>query len=77
MTISEREADILIMRMRNQDGINLDEEKFRKALAESKKSIASVLKIVRAIDEEDDPILTNEPMVKVDSKKLVQSQRTL
>jgi hypothetical protein len=74
MTISEREANILIMRMRNQDGIHLDEDRFRQALAESHTSISSVLKIVREIDQEHDDFTREDSMIKVDSKVLVQSQ---
>ena len=74
MTISEREANILIMRMRNQDGIHLDEDRFRKALSDGQNSVSAVLKIVREIDEEGDALSRKESMIKVDSKMLVQSQ---
>lgn len=71
MRIEGREADILILRLKNQEGITLNEEKFRDRL-EKESSVATLMKIVYDLEKEgqgDDAIL------KVNMEEIVESQR--
>jgi len=52
LQINEREANVLILRMKNYEGIEIDEEQVRDALLKTNGSLPALLEIIRDIAEE-------------------------
>ncbi len=54
LQIDEREANILILRMKNHGGLEFNEEKVRNALVKTNGSLPALIKILRQIGKGDD-----------------------
>lgn len=54
LQIDEREASILILRMRNHGGLEFDEERVRNALVKTNGSLPALLRILRQIGKDGD-----------------------
>ncbi len=72
LQIDEREANILIMRMKNYDGVLFDEDRVRKALVTTNGSLPALLNIIREIAcaETDDEEEGEESMMVDESMNL-------
>mmetsp|Transcript_25128 Transcript_25128/g.28739 ORF Transcript_25128/g.28739 Transcript_25128/m.28739 type:complete len:276 (-) Transcript_25128:109-936(-) len=74
--IDEREANILILRMKQHGGVHVNEDLIRKTLVESNGSIRSVLTLIRQIGEEDDSGDLNR-MVSIDETEFLHSAQSI
>lgn len=74
LKIDEREANILILRLKNHGGIDFDEDRVRDALIKTNGSLPSLLRIIREVGDEDDK--RNEvKMLNIDDDKFMDSVR--
>ena len=74
MQINEREANILILRMKNHPGVNFDEDDVHKALLQANGSLPSLMTIIREIGEEgDDNVRTNKNAMNVGDQNVESS----
>ena len=73
MKIEGKEANVLVLRMKNQEGITINESKLRKHLKQQN-SVAALMKIVQDVEKEgrgDDAIL------KVNMEDILDSHRIM
>lgn len=54
LQIDDREASILVLRMKNHGGLEFNEEKVRRALVKTSGSLPGLLSILRQIGKDDD-----------------------
>lgn len=85
--LDEREATILITRMKNFSGIVFDENRVRKSLVTANGSLPALMKIIREIGEESNkeeeskendtasPTKQRRKLVEIDDRKLLESVR--
>eukprot|EP00554_Chaetoceros_debilis_P003298 CAMPEP_0194098624 /NCGR_PEP_ID=MMETSP0149-20130528/58474_1 /TAXON_ID=122233 /ORGANISM="Chaetoceros debilis, Strain MM31A-1" /LENGTH=301 /DNA_ID=CAMNT_0038784679 /DNA_START=29 /DNA_END=934 /DNA_ORIENTATION=- len=89
LKITDREVDILIMRIRGKEGIRLNEEKFRKDILKNNGSVWGIMALLKDVggnisedksNSEGGNIVQNSiksSLVEVDEKALIKSQKGL
>lgn len=84
LNLEGKEIDRLIMRMNTQDGIDLDEAKFREKISQKDGSIAAIMEVLRELGNDDEDLdeaagddvaslNTRDSVVSVNNKKLIKS----
>lgn len=78
LQIDEREANILILRMKNHAGVHFDEDTVRSELCKTGGSLAALMTIIRQIGAGDDSSSTEneEKLVKIDDDSFMESARS-
>ena len=79
LQIDDREANILILRMKNRGGLEFNEERVRSALLQTNGSVRALLNILRQIgDDVDDDVGDDEEedvLVRVNDRMFMESLR--
>jgi len=74
MKITEREANLLVMRLRNQQGIKLNENELRASLRRSNGSISAIMDIVHNLEKQNNQN-DEEKIVEIDVDAFVRSYK--
>jgi len=74
LQITDREVDILIMRLKHLEGVKVDENQLRESLKKNGGSISNLMKFFREIDDESNELKERTPL-SVDMKSYRKSYR--